>query len=157
MKIKLSKPLAISSHDIDDFIQETGVDLPEEFAKFLLEYNGARPETNIFSITELNESGVDKFIPLSLMIEESARLENIGASTFPIAWAEGGNYVVINFDKEASVYFWDHEEPSQEFLLAKGIYKFLEKLEAFDPESVVLKDGQIESAWIDPDFLKSLE
>jgi len=41
--------------------------------------------------------------------------------------------------------------------LASSVFEFLESLTPFDLDSVELKDGQVESAWIDPDFLKGLK
>lgn len=157
MSVNFSNPVALLQGEIDYFVQSTGIIVPEKFKKYLQEFNGAQPETNVFSIDEKNESGVNKLIPISQMIEEQKYLDNVGESVFPIAWAEGGNYVVVDFDKNASIYFWDHEEPENQTVLGSDVYDFLSKLKPFDPDSVELKEGQVESAWIDPDFLKSLK
>jgi hypothetical protein len=153
MSVNFSNPVALLQGEIDYFVQGSGVIVPEKFKKYLQEFNGAQPRANVFSIDEKNESGVNKLIPVSQMIEEQKYLENV----FPIAWLEGGNYVVVDFDKNASIYFWDHEEPENPTLLGSDVYDFLSKLKPFDPDSVELKEGQVESAWIDPDFLKSLK
>jgi hypothetical protein len=94
---------------------------------------------------------------ISKILEERKYLDHIGGEVFPIAIAEGGNYVVIDLDQKQSVCFWDHEDPKNMTKLADSIYEFLDNLMPFDPDSVELKNGQVESAWIDPDFLKNLK
>ena len=157
MSVNFSNPVAMLQSEIDYFAQGAGINMSEKFKKYLQEFNGAEPETNIFSINERNESGVSRLIPVSVMIEEQKYLDNVEKSVFPIAWAEGGNYVVVDFDKNESIYFWDHEEPENQILLGFDVYDFLSKLKPFDADSVELEEEQVESAWIDPDFLKSLK
>lgn len=157
MGVKFSKPISIEQKEIDIFAQKIGCTLPKDVQKYFLEFNGAKPETNIFDVSDNNESGINELIPLSKIIEERKFLDHVGESVYPIALAEGGNYLVIDFAQGSSVYFWDHEEPENLTLLATEIYEFISKLKQFDPDSVELKEGQVESAWIDPDFLKSLK
>ena len=88
------------------------------------------------------------------MVEERKYLDDVGEKVYPIAWAEGGNYVIVDSEKNAAVFFWDHEEPQNHTSLGDDVYEFLSNLEPFDPDSVELKEGQVESAWIDPEFLK---
>lgn len=157
MNIKFSKPKAIEQKDMIAFSQAIGCTLSGEVERFFLELNGSKPETNIFTVNEDNESGVNELIPVSKVLDERKYLDYVGGEVFPIAIAEGGNYVVIDFDKGQSVWFWDHEDPRNMTRLASSIYEFLDNLMPFDSESVELKDGQVESAWIDPDFFKSLK
>ncbi|BFM48207.1 SMI1/KNR4 family protein [Marinomonas sp. THO17] len=157
MSVKFSKPKAIEKKDIDLFAQALGCSITDDLKKFFVEFNGSKPETNIFTISQDNESGVNELIPISKILGERKYLDHVGERVFPVAVAEGGNYVVIDLDQGQSVYFWDHEEPQNMIKLASDILKFLDALVPFDPGSVELKEGQVESAWIDPDFLKSLK
>jgi hypothetical protein len=157
MNVKFSKSKAIEQKEINLFSQALGCSLPSDLEKFFIEFNGSKPETNIFTVSENNESGINELIPISKILEECKYLTHVGKKAFPVAIAEGGNYVVIDLDKDQSVYFWDHEEPQNMIKLANSIYEFLDSVMPFDPDSVELKEGQVESAWIDPDFLKSLK
>ncbi len=157
MAIKFSKPISIGQKEIDLFAQEIGCSLPKDVQEYFLECNGAKPEANIFDVSDNNESGINELIPLSSIVEERKLLDHVGEYIYPIALAEGGNYLVVDFSKDSSVYFWDHEEPENLIVLATDIYEFISKLKQFDPYSVELEEGQVESVWIDPDFLKSLK
>ncbi|WDE09010.1 SMI1/KNR4 family protein [Thalassomonas viridans] len=155
MNVKLQKIKKLSDADITLFEKKIGFELPFSFRNFLLKFNGAEPETNIFNIESANDSGVNGFIPLNEILKEAKNLDCIDKTILPIAWAEGGNYVVLD-TRDGIVYFWDHEVPSEEHKLANDIDLFLNNLKPFDPESIELKEGQVESAWIDPNFLKNL-
>lgn len=157
MNIKFSKPKAVERKDIDFFAQALGCSLSGDLERFFLEFNGSEPETNIFTVGKDNESGVNELIPIPRILGERKYLDCVGDMVIPVAEAEGGNYIVIDLARGQTVYFWDHEDPQNMTKLADGIYEFLDALMPFDPESVELKEGQVESAWIDPEFLKSLK
>lgn len=65
MIIKFSKPKPIKQTDIDFFAHALGCSLPDDLKKFFLEFNGSKPETNIFTVSKGNESGVNELIPVS--------------------------------------------------------------------------------------------
>lgn len=155
MKVKLSGFSPASKEDIKSLENDIGSKLPRKYIDFLLSYNGAKPSTNIFAVSEENDCGVNRFIPCKDIFKEQKRLDHISKDMIPIAWAEGGNYVLQNLSN-SKIFFWDHEIPEIQIELALDITDFLKKLEPFDVNSVELKDGQVKSAWIDPDFLKSL-
>lgn len=157
MNVKFSKPKAIEQKDINLFAEALGSSIPLDLQNFFVEFNGSKPETNIFTISRDNESGINELIPISQILGERKYLDYIGQRVFPVAVAEGGNYVVIDLDQGQSVYFWDHEDPQNMTKLASDIYEFLDVLVPFDSDSVELEEGQVQSAWIDPDFLKSLK
>jgi len=157
MIIKFSTPISISQKDIDILSKDIDCPIPSNLRKFFFDFNGSKPEKNIFSVGKKNESGINKLIPASQIMEEKKHLDHVGKKIIPVAEAEGGNYVVIDLDRNQAVYFWDHEEPGNMTNLANNIYEFLEKLTPFNPNDVELKEGQVESAWIDPDFLKNLK
>jgi hypothetical protein len=157
MNIKFSKPKPFESKDLNYLAAYVGCDLPDDLINFFRDFNGSKPETNIFSVCDDNDSGVNYFIPLSDVVDESKYIGVVERNIIPIAVAEGGNYVVVACQENFSIFFWDHEKKDELIFLANGIYDFLSTLNPFDPDSVELKDGQVESAWIDPDFLKSLK
>ncbi|MDU8357801.1 SMI1/KNR4 family protein [Pseudomonas syringae group sp. J309-1] len=157
MRVNFSKSKAVNQKDISDFSRAFGCSLPDQVVDFFLEFNGSKPETNTFSVGDDNESGVNKLICISEVLDERKFLDFIGIKVFPVAIAEGGNYVVIDLNQGQSVFFWDHEKPAEMTFLASDIQEFLNGLVPFDPDSIELKEGQVESVWIDPDFLKSLK
>lgn len=128
--------------------------LPKEYINFLLSYDGAEPDTNIFSVESNNNCGINRFIPCKDIIQESIYIDHVSQDMIPIAWAECGNYLIISLIT-GKIFFWDHEIPDKQIELAPSIFAFLEQLEPFDINSVELKEWQVESVWIDPDFLKN--
>jgi hypothetical protein len=155
VKVKLTKGRLALLADTEKLEREIGEALPNSFLEFIGQHDGAEPETNIFKIGGANESGVNGFIPVREIPDERANIENLPSTAFPVAWAEGGNYVFVDAAC-GTVYFWDHEQPIPPVQMASDFAAFVELLEPFDPGSIKLKPGQVKSAWIDPDFLKSL-
>ena len=157
MKLKLTKGRTASKDEIATLQRKLEEPLPSEFIEFVARNDGAEPEPNIFKIGATNDAGVNGFIPAKEIASEMSRIENLPDGSFPVAWAEGGNYVFVNLVAGGSVFFWDHEQPENIIRLASSFRAFLEMLEPFDVNSIKLKPGQVKKAWIDPDFLKGLE
>ena len=157
MKLKLTKGNTASQNDIAALQQKIGPLLVPDFLEFVAENDGAEPETNIFKIGTANESGVNGFIPVREIVSEMPHIENLPGRSFPVAYAEGGNYVFVNQADDGAVFFWDHEQPGNLVKLANSFRSFLELLEPFDVSSIKLKPGQVSKAWIDPDFLKEVQ
>jgi len=155
MAIKMRNALPISKINIDKLSNKLGYSLPKTYEEFLLQYNGAKPELNIFKINEDNNIGVDRFIPISNIKDEIKNIDHVSSTKIPIAWAEGGNYILLDLES-GKISFWDHEIPEKQYELADNINTFIGQLEPFDYSTVELQEGQVESAWIDPDFLKNI-
>ncbi|MEM6791925.1 MAG: SMI1/KNR4 family protein [Myxococcota bacterium] len=79
---------------------------------------------------------------------------HISQQAWPIADAEGGNYVCLRREPSGAwgVVFWDHEL-EEETAISSTFSEFLDSLRNFDPASVELKPGQLISVWIDPSLL----
>jgi SMI1 / KNR4 family (SUKH-1) len=131
--------------------------LPSDYRQFLLAHNGGEPETNEFSIPGTsNASGVNAFMSVSEICEHLDRYgDRFPMGVVPIAFAEGGNLVLLEVDN-GRVLFWDHELEGADpiFNLASSFDDFWQQLRDFDPTTVVLKPGQVKSVWVDPDLLK---
>jgi hypothetical protein len=69
----------------------------------------------------------------------------------PFAEDECGNLFVV--DQNGKIHFWDHEV--DELILLAGDFEWFTGNCVKLPE-VKLKDSDVESAWIDPEFAKSL-
>jgi hypothetical protein len=156
MRIRVKKGGSASESDVAKLQRKVGVSLPIDFLQFVARNDGAEPETNIFQVGS-NESGINGFIPVREIPREIENIENLPPHSFPLAWAEGGNYLLLCFSGSWEVYFWDHEQPENFVRLGPGLARFLELIEPLDVTSIKLKPGQVKKAWIDPDFLKDLK
>jgi hypothetical protein len=145
MKVKLKNGRPAAEGMALTLEHALGCRLSDSFKGFISSRDGAKPETNIFKINEQNDSGVNGFIP------------DIPAKAYPVAWAEGGNYVFIDEGKNGAVYFWDHEAPQSVTELAANFGAFLDPLEPFDINTIELKPGQVKKVWVDPEFLNRLK
>lgn len=157
MKIRLQGGTSAPEEIILAFESKLGCRLSHSVRAFLRTHDGAKPETNIFRITSTNGSGVNQFIPIAKISQERRCIENLSGRVYPIAWAEGGNYVLVDEDRDVAVFFWDHELPDCPIKLASNFAAFLELLEPLDINKVQLKPGQVKKVWIDPEFLKKLK
>ena len=157
MKIKLTKGRNAAQGDIAALQRIVGRSLSLDVLEFLSRNDGAEPETNIFKIGDKNEGGVNGFIPVKKIAGEMQLIDDLPDGSYPIAWAEGGNYIVINEVDAGAVFFWDHEGIDGMVRLTDNFRLFLDILEPFDVNSIKLKPGQVKKAWIDPDFLKDVQ
>ncbi len=157
MTITMRRSHPVAEAEVTSFEQTAEIKLPDQYREFLLQYNAAKPETNIFSIPGgSNNSGVNEFIPLEKILSESKHVGEVACRFIAVAWAEGGNYVCLDLDSGGEVFFWDHELPSDQLRLAKDWNGFLQMLQPFDVSKIELKPGQVKKVWVDPDFLKKL-
>lgn len=159
MKIKLGKAASHPSlEQISALEVSLGTKFANEYLSFLQKYNGALPEANVFRVSDQNSSGVNGFIPLEKIAYEAQFLDSeVSPDFFPIAYAEGGNYVCLPIAAgRDGVYFLDHEIPGLVALtkLAGSLEGFLDQLQPLDRTEVKLKPGQVKKVWIDPSFLK---
>lgn len=153
MSVEIGTGGSASMADIAAVEEFLGTELPTGLKSFIAEHDGAKPETNIFRITNENDSGVNRFIPARQFVSERKFIDNLPPRAFPLAWAEGGNYVLVDMNAREAVFFWDHE--TQELIrLAEDFNDFLGSLQPFNVDDVELKSGQVKSVWVDPDFLK---
>ena len=156
MGVKIGSTCAAEEADIISIEQAAGMSLPEQLKQFFRTHDGAEPETNIFDIESSNDSGVNRFIPARQILSEQKKVAGLSLSTIPIAWAEGGNLVVMDV-RQGSVMFWDHETDDTTWL-ANSLGEFLEEtLRPFSLDDIELKPGQVKRVWVDPKLLEELE
>lgn len=162
VRIKRKGP-RIADGDISAFEQRFGIRLPEDYREFLQKNSGGVPVSNEFDIPQLDgASSINEFLSIT---EIEANKEEVGdrflSNSWPIAYAEGGNYLCLVLGEKAGVYFWDHELEAEEgqlpswnnmFRVADNFASFWSSLRPFDISNVELKPGQVQSIWVDPDF-----
>jgi len=133
--------------------------LPDDYRSFLLEYNGGKPEENIFAIPKTKKQcGVTCFFGIynskkatDLVTERARFSDRLPAHILPIASAKDGNLVCLSLASPdfGSLYLWDHEleneSPSGESLLKilPSFSEFMAALQKFDPNAVKKKEGLV--------------
>ena len=110
MKIELNKGKFASEAELEKLEAELGCPLSKSFRTFLSRNDGAVAATNIFKVNDKTEGGVNKFIPVRDIAKERRYIENFPSKAYPVALAEGGNYVFIDEGSSGQVFFWDHAD-----------------------------------------------
>lgn len=154
--IKLHGWNPASNDAIHAFESATGYTLPDSFKEFLRAYNGAIAAPNLFKTDDGFEIGVHQFVLIENIPNERKLIEELPPKSFPIAWDEGGNYILINGSKNDAIQFWDHET-GDIHNLASDFESFVSRLTPFDVESVKLIPGQVKRVWVNPDILKKIK
>ena len=120
MNIERKTP-SINANDLKEQEAYFKCELPEDYKRFLLEYNGGIPDKNIVSFTENNrktEDYIDLFFGFcdddiyGIFDNYCTFLKRIPSNTIPIARDPGGNLFLMSIrgDDYGHIYFWDHEE-----------------------------------------------
>lgn len=149
MTIQMEKYEGASAEEIRKVEHDLEVSFPTDYREFLLKCDGATPEENVIE-NDVNVS-VDRFIPVSELGKRAAGVEGLPQDALPIAEAPSGNFIYLR-RSDFSVRYWDHEIESGDKELAASFDAFMQKLVPFDINSIQLQPGQVESAWVDPDF-----
>lgn len=133
----------LSLEQIEQFEADHDVILPEKYKRFLLQWNGGYPEPSVFKISD--EQGASVLHVLNGIGDMYDNLEKVmgiyedrfPAGFIPIGDDPGGNVICIGTKEPyyEKIYFWDHEEESDEpddrtnmYVLADDIYEFLDQL-----------------------------
>ena len=118
---------------IKDFEEGYRVKLPDEFKRFLLEYNGAIPITDVFVLDsskyiiqrflcllddyEINEFGIyDMGVVITPIIDYLTDSSNIiGLDVIPIVSLVGGDFICLDYRKNENpiVVIWDKAESEE--------------------------------------------
>lgn len=141
----------LTEEQINNVERELGRSIPFSYRLFLLEHNGGYPEPSEFSIVDAGtgrtiEVAVRRFFGIGTA-EETFNLDyaismfgdRLPHGIFPIARDPGGSLICIATEgpDAGKVYFWDHEEESDEgevptgrnlYLVADDFEGFLDKL-----------------------------
>lgn len=150
MSVKIPKTNGASHYDINQCEQKLGVKLPEDYVNFLLDHDGAKPESNTFLIKNY-DGGIASFIPIGEIKSCRDGAEGFPRNMIPIGRDDGGNLIYLS-PLNGGVYFWDHETQDLECKIADNFTAFLAILKPFDLSQVKLKPGQLTSMSTKPDF-----
>lgn len=157
MRIRLLNGAKASEDEI--LLLESGIGCPlsPSFRRFVLEYDGAQPESNAFPLPSGGSSTVRWFIPVKEILTERTHLNDLPPTAYPVCPDENGNYVFIDEEQDGLVLFWDHEVEHGWEKLAANFDAFLDLLEPFDSSMVTVDPGDIIRVWIKPGFLDKLK
>lgn len=157
VKIVLENGTPVSEKAISAFELELGFHLSDSFRTFILTWDGAKPTANVFKIDAKIDFAVQRFIPLAEITRQRQYIENIPDMAYPVALAEGGNYIFIDESKAGAVFYWDHDEPMNTRQVAANFGEFLDLLEPVDLKKDDFSDYKVKRVWVDPEFLKKLQ
>ena len=157
MKIDLKNGTPASEEAVSAFESKMGLRLSDFFRAFLLSWDGAKPMGNVFKIDAKIDFAVQRFIPLAEITRQRQYMENIPDRAYPVALAEGGNYVFLDESKAGAVFYWDHDEPTNIRQIATNFGEFLDLLEPVDLKKDDFADYKVKRVWVDPEFLKKLQ
>jgi hypothetical protein len=125
--------------EIKKFEKKLNIELPKDYIEWLLQYNGGRPEKDGCDVIEMISEVSDGFLvnwfyglKYDPTYNESYELYDSYESFFdrmpkeliPIACDPGGNQIclgVVKGEHYGKVYFWDHEEEAQNFVVPEEI------------------------------------
>lgn len=133
--------------------------LPDDYRSFLLEYNGGKPEENMFAIPKAKKQcGVTCFFGIynskkatDLVTERARFSDRLPVHILPIAGAKDGNLVCLSVASSdfGSVYLWNHEletesSSGESFLkIVPSFSEFMAALQKYDPTAVKKKEGLV--------------
>ncbi|WP_025684906.1 SMI1/KNR4 family protein [Paenibacillus maysiensis] len=131
----------LTLEEIEEFEIEHDVKFTEQYKKFLQESNGGYPVPNMFKISdEQGEDVLNVFYGIGDMysnLEDYLDIyeDRLPQGFIPIGNDPGGNVICLGTNTEyyEKIYFWDHEEESEDpddmsnmYFLANTIYDFLD-------------------------------
>jgi SMI1-KNR4 cell-wall len=139
----------VSLDKIKQFEKQVGVEFPEDYVKFLANFNGGEPKLDTFEYKlkdgRVWTGGVRYFFGFNLdQLQNidffaSMRGDRIPENMIPIGLDNGGNFILLTLSKQdrGKVYFWDHDEESEDnepptndniYFVANSFTEFLESL-----------------------------
>jgi len=131
----------LSLDKLEEFEKEIGVKLPDEYRKYLIQYNGAKFENNTFSLNwdKGNKSTIHSMYGIAnkpkwfSIREQNPYLYDINVvkKGYLSIGSDGlGNQILIKlkWPNKGAIYFWDHEKPFLRFknVLLKQADSFIE-------------------------------
>ena len=139
-----AKEPQLNIQDILGLEQSLLVKLPEDYKNFLLKYNVAEPESNIYKRGEFGVSvryffGKSQKDYFDLIENNKTYHGRLPEKVLAIGEDSGGNLFCLNL-KDESIWFWDHEGEAMEgeevnldnmTKLAQTLPEFLEALELY--------------------------
>ena len=162
MPIRFDDPQPVDRAAVATVEGQLGFDLPDEYVALLTGVsNGGSVEPAVFAddldIGVVGFLGVARTDDWDLATRVAQYAGDLPDGLLPIADAEGGNLVCteVSGGRIGSIWFWDHERAVDAARrVAASLDAFIEGLESYDNVDVA---PEVESAYINPDFLAKLK
>lgn len=162
MPIRFDDPQPIDRAAVRTVEEQLGFDLPAEYVELLTSVsNGGSVEPAVFAddldIGVVGFLGVARTDDWDLATRVAQYAGDLPDGLLPIADAEGGNLVCteVGGGRVGSIWFWDHEHAANAARrVAASLDAFIAGLESYDNVDAT---PEVESAYINPDFLAKLK
>lgn len=129
---------------IDAFAERNEVDLPEDYRRFLIAYNGGRPKSNRCEVSIVNEAIIVDLL-FGLTESRGCDIETFNAEYrdqlapgFTIVGSDPGGafFILGTTPPNVGVFFWDHQhffdkssdENGNTYLIAESFTEWIESL-----------------------------
>jgi hypothetical protein len=155
MKVSAKGLLPVHPYEIKALESCLSIVLDDSIKTFYENYNGVILQGNELSDDIDKSISITQFVPLTAVVDE-IKLYGFRPGFIPIAWAEGGNYIVLSTTDKA-IYFVDHEVENSYRVVAAHLGEFIDRLVPVDPLNSLPDGVKIKSVWIDPEFLKRIQ
>lgn len=150
MSIQNIKPNGtIPLEKIQHFEKQICVEFPEDYVRFLANFNGGKPEPHTFEyklrdgrvwtggVRDLFGFDLDNFRSIDFFAD--MRGDRVPENMIPIGVDDGGNFILLalNGQEKGKIYFWDHNEESEDdeppsydniYFVANNFTEFLKNL-----------------------------
>ncbi|WP_058487072.1 SMI1/KNR4 family protein [Defluviitalea phaphyphila] len=127
---------------IDEFEQYVGFSLPNDYKRFLLEYNGGKPKERYYTffVQELNEN-----IPFDVLYGLNTAIKQVDLKMWYDEYKEDllenciiigsdsgtGLIILINEDEDEGIYYWDHSWYFEQSNEENNVYKISDSFQEF--------------------------
>src|ERR1700722_8832612 len=100
-----------------------GYTLPQNYRKFLLEYNGGEPSNKVFNFKDQTDGscldtffGIIKSFNDNILLKQQLSSIRVPENTLPVGNDTFGNLILLSVKgpDRGKVYFWDHEMEAAE-------------------------------------------
>ena len=133
------KPSEVNVVMLNQFEEESGINFPIEYKKFLLTKNGGSPSKDTFDISPKKNRVIQNFFTLnSKVVSYTLKHNNSGELiSFPkyyyaIAYTVNGDFIMLNVDDNSNnyggVFIYFHDKENSLKKIASSFDDFLDKL-----------------------------
>lgn len=175
MTVHINSRGQLSQAALKELSVALGHELPPEYAAFLANTNGGRPDDNVLAdFRGDGQYGVSTFFGVTgrasddILLCNSRYHHRIPSGCVAIADDECGNLFCLTCtDRDkGTVWFWDHEGEADEGkaptfanmqMVARSFGEFIAALRKFDASHVTLDPREVKEVWIDPEFARMID
>lgn len=133
------KPSEVNDVMLNQFEEESGINFPIEYKKFLLTTNGGSPSKDTFDISPKKNRVIQNFFTLNSKVvsytlkhNNSGELISFSKDYYAIAYTVNGDFIMLNVDDNSNnyggVFIYFHDKENSLKKIASSFDDFLYKL-----------------------------